>query len=131
MKKRSYILLTLIICLMISILPSCDPDTPVSPTINVKEPAELSAASKLVELALLENDATALISMILPKYVPIYSEAIYNSIDVLSELGTAFKKRKLIALDRIYAVYEVNYGGSKYEISFCPDTRGNWMLMNF
>ena len=131
MKKRSYILLTLIICLMILILPSCDPDTPVSPTINVKEPAELSAASKLVEEALLGNDATTLISLLLPKYVPVYSEHIYNSIDVLSELGTAFKKRKLIALDRIYAVYQVEYGSSRYEISFSLDNEGYWKLTNF
>ncbi|MDQ1267257.1 MAG: hypothetical protein QG635_2411 [Bacteroidota bacterium] len=130
--KQSIIILFLS---MSFVLLSCsDSGSPVSlggNQVKLVEPAKLKEAVKNVEDALLQGDAVKLKSMMLPKYLPQYESAIDGNGSKLVGFGEIFKTRKLIALDKIYAVYQVAYNGSYYEITFGWDDEGNWKLMNF
>ena len=106
---------------------------PVEPsgTKNYEEPVLLKQSAKTIDTALFYSDTKTLKSYILPKFLNIYSSSIDSSSDKLKGFGDIFKTRKLVALDSIFAVYQIDYNGKKFEINFTVDDDGTWKLMNF
>jgi hypothetical protein len=98
---------------------------------GITETPELKAITKSFEDALIQKDSVKLKTLILPQYLNDYNATLNSGGDKLASLGEIFKTRKLVLLDKIYAVYVVTYNNTQYEITFGWDNDGNWKLMNF
>lgn len=128
--KRHLLLLVPLVLLFFSCKENTAPTAP-KPPVNSPEPPALKARAASVEQALAANNAQTLKTLISPKYVGVYASAIDGAGSKLADFSELFKTRTLVALDSAYAVYQITYNGSTYEVSFAMDIDSTWKLTNF
>lgn len=121
---------SIIFALLLALL-SCGDQNPVGPDDVLTEPTALLESSKAVEKAMQNSDAAALKNLILPKNLSSYRYTIENNNTKLPGFAEVFQTRKLIAFNKIYAVYEVTFNGKHFEISMTLDEDGIWKLTDF
>jgi len=107
---------------------SCGKDNPTNPTDDLIEPVELQNSTKAIEDAFGKSDVESLKALILPVNLAYYKSAIEKNPEKLIGFNEIFKKRKLISIDNIYAVYELEYQGKYYELTLVLDSDGIWKL---
>ena len=122
---------SMFLSLMILLISCSSSSSPTSGNPTLVETEQLKLIANSVEDALVKGDAKTLKSLFLTKYLVNYTKQIDAAPTKLAGFAELFKTRRLIALSQIYAVYEVEYNGAKYEICFGVDDDGAWKLMNF
>lgn len=90
--------------------------------------ALLETTSGQIEKALTSGDHAAFLGFFTPEYSKYYRDAVQANAAKLIQFADVFKTRKLLTCNGYYAVYEVEYNGKKFEISFILDDAGNWKL---
>lgn len=120
--------INLIFLLLLVLFISCGKDNPTNPTDDLTEPVELQNSTKSIEDALSKSDGESLKSLILPANLAYYKSAIEGNPEKLAGFNEIFKKRKLISISNIYAVYELEYQGKYYELTMVLDEDGIWKL---
>lgn len=110
---------------------SCGKDKSVSPTDPVKELPALTELTNQIDKLLENNDAKGFEKVILPRVLVYYQDAINENSTKLKDFAPIFKTRRLIASDSTHAVFDLEYDGKSYEITFTVDEEGKWFLKNF
>jgi hypothetical protein len=128
---KQFLLLFLPVVFFLTSCKDTGSPTAPKPPVDVTEPAALKLQATSIEQALAANDAQALKSLIAPKFASVYSSAIDGAGSKLAGFGELFKSRTLVLLDSTYAVYQISYNGSTYEVSFGLEVDGTWKLTNF
>lgn len=124
MKQK--LLISIILSLLI--LVSCGEDNPSSPTDNTTETQELKELCQNVDTALKASDVESLESLISEETLIYYKTYIESNTEKLQGFAEVFSTRKLIKLDNVHAVYEINYQGKYFQITITKDDDGKWKL---
>lgn len=107
------------------------PDSGPAGPVKLEEPKELAQAGEGIEEALKAGDPARFQEYIAPDRLPQYESAITGNAEKLAGFLEIFESRKLIALDRIHAVYEVTLEGQTFEITMTLGEDGAWRLADF
>ncbi len=105
-------------------------DTNYQPVLAF-ETSQLLTVKKDIQTAFSQADTKKIESMISPKFLATYKTGIESNTSKLTDFGNLLKTMKLLAGDSIGAVYQVDYQGKKFEITFSKDEDGLWKLINF
>jgi uncharacterized membrane protein YvbJ len=102
-------------------------------TISVyNEPASLKKASLKMETIFMEADTTQLKLLLTDTSFKTYT-GVYAEIEpYMAEYGKAFKKRKLLKMNDIFALYAfIDEEGNKYTVEFTSVNKDEWKLVRF
>ena len=89
-----------------------------------------NAASE-IEAAFSSADTLALSSLLTETSLDIYREVFPEIKTYLPKYAEAFKSRKLLYANQIFAVYEFEVDGSTYTLEMTMGDDGNWKLVRF
>lgn len=99
--------------------------------VKLEEPKELAQAGEGIEEALKAGDPARFEEYIAPDRLPQYEATVTGNAEKLAGFLEIFESRKLIAMDRIHAVYEVIFEGRTFEIAMMLGEDGGWRLADF
>jgi hypothetical protein len=95
------------------------------------ETSQLITFKKNLQDAFTLSDTKKIEGLISPKYLKVYKTAIEANPSKLPEFGNMLKTMKVMVADSIIAVYQIEYKGSKFEITINKDDDGTWKLIKF
>ena len=84
-----------------------------------------------IETAFLQADTAALSSILTETSHKLYQGGFAEMLAYMPDFGTAFKSRKLLYANQIFAVYEYSSGGNTYTVEMTRDDDGTWKLTRF
>jgi len=132
MKKNIHSILKALIVMLFASCTTIEPvvDTTFKP-IAPFETAKLTSFKKDLQDAFTQSDSKKIEGLISPKYLGVYKSAIEANPSKLPEFGNMLKTMKVMAADSAFAIYQIEYKGRKFEITFNKDVDGSWKLINF
>lgn len=114
---------------------SCTSTEPIVEGVYKKiqpfETTQLITFKKELQDAFTQSDTKKIEGLISPKYLGVYKAAIEANPSKLPEFGNMLKTMKVVAADSLGAIYNIEYNGKKFEITFNKDDDGTWKLINF
>lgn len=93
--------------------------------------AGIKKGAAVVEAAFANADTSALAAILTETSLEIYGETFEQIKPYMPEYAKAFKSRKLLFANQIFAVYEFKVGNEVYTVEMNIDDDGAWKLVRF
>jgi hypothetical protein len=93
--------------------------------------AGIKKGAHTIEAAFISADTIVLAEVLTAPSLEIYKKQFGDIQPYMAQFGDAFKKRKLLYANPIFAVFEIKDDSGVYTVEMTVDDEGNWKLVSF